>query len=226
MTAEQVGLALVLVLAAGLRLPGLFQDLPFSFYGDELHFVERSMALGTGDLNPHWFHKPAFLMYILTFFYGLHYVIGAWLGRFESVDAFGAYFLADQGNFILIGRVVVAAFAVATVYMVYKIGRRVFDKEVHGLTAALVLAVLPAAVAASQSVKADVPAGFFVAWAAYSFLGTRATSRLRPLLIASALAGVAMGTKYYGIILIPVFLLFEFARRYTIGATWCIITWQ
>ena len=57
-------LAGILLLAAGIRLWGLFHDLPFSYFGDELHFMKRSMALGTGDLNPHWFHKPALFMYV------------------------------------------------------------------------------------------------------------------------------------------------------------------
>jgi len=66
--ASRIALAAVLLLAAALRLWALRHDLPFSYYGDELHFMRRAMAMGTGDLDPHWFHKPAFLMYLLAFF--------------------------------------------------------------------------------------------------------------------------------------------------------------
>ena len=79
-------------LAAGIRLWGLFHDLPFSYFGDELHFMKRSAALGTGDLNPHWFHKPALLMYVLAFVDGLYYLVGRLTGQFDSTAAFGAAF--------------------------------------------------------------------------------------------------------------------------------------
>ena len=69
----RLALLSVLLLAAALRLWGLLHDLPFSYFGDELHFMRRAMAIGTGDLNPHWFHKPAFLMYVLAFCYGLYW---------------------------------------------------------------------------------------------------------------------------------------------------------
>src|SRR5215210_9538675 len=91
---SRLALLLVLVAAAALRLWGLFHDLPFSYYGDELHFVRRAMAMGTGDLNPHWFHKPALLMYLLAACYGVYFVVGATLGHFDSVQAFGAQFLS------------------------------------------------------------------------------------------------------------------------------------
>ena len=74
----------VIGVATAMRVWGLFHDLPFSFYGDELHFIKRSMALGAGDLNPHWFHKPAFLMYMFAFFYGIYYLVGALFGRFDK----------------------------------------------------------------------------------------------------------------------------------------------
>src|SRR3954452_6616191 len=101
-------LAAILLLATALRLWGLGHDLPFSFYGDELHLMKRAMAMGTGDLNPHWFHKTALLMSVLAAGYVVYFLSGALLGRFDSVQAFGAHFLNDPGTFLLIGRVLVA----------------------------------------------------------------------------------------------------------------------
>src|SRR5215207_7267092 len=104
---SRLALILVLAAAAALRLWGLFHDLPFSYFGDELHFMKRSAALGTGDLNPHWFHKPAFLMYILAGVDGFYFVAGRLTGRFDSTAAFGAHFLTEPGPFLLLGRTVV-----------------------------------------------------------------------------------------------------------------------
>lgn len=218
--AVTIALALVLLLATVLRLWGLLHDLPFSYYGDELHFMRRAMAIGTGDLNPHWFHKPAFLMYVLAFFYGLYFVGGLLTGRFDSTAEFGASFLFDPAPFLFIGRLVVTAFGVATVYVVYRIGRKVFGTPWAGIAAALVAAVLAPMVASSVTIKSDVPCGFLIALSVYAYLGTRETARWRPLVIASLLAGVAMGTHYYGIVLVPAYAALELLRGFSPGVRW------
>ncbi|HYG64240.1 MAG TPA: glycosyltransferase family 39 protein [Thermoanaerobaculia bacterium] len=205
-------LAAILLLATGIRFWGVLHDLPFSYYGDELHMMKRAMAMGTGDLNPHWFHKPALLMYVLAFFYGLYFAAGLLTGRFESTEEFGAHFLFEHGPFLLIGRLVVLAFGVATVYVVYRLGRKAFGHPAAGLAGALVAAVLAPMISSSQEIKSDVPCGFLMALSVYLYLGTRETGRLRPLVLASLLAGAAMGTHYYGIVLVPTFIAMEALR--------------
>src|SRR5215210_5683259 len=216
----RLALSLVLVAAAALRLWGLFHDLPFSYYGDELHFVRRAMAMGTGDLNPHWFHKPAFLMYLLAFCYGVYFALGALAGRFESTAEFGAHFLFEPGPFLLIGRLVVAAAGVATLWVVYRIGRKVYGTPWAGIAAAAVAAVLAPMVNSSISIKSDVPCGLWMALSVWAFLGTRESPRLRPLALAALLAGAAMGTHYYGIVLVPAYLALEAARGFFPGISW------
>lgn len=210
----------LLGLALALRAAGIFPDYPFSYHGDELHFIKRAMSLGTGDLNPHWFHKPALLMYLLLFCYGSYFAIGSVVGLFGSVDQFGAHFLTNMGPFIVIGRSLIVAFGVGTVYMVYRTAMRAFGSFLHGAVAALVAAVLYPMAVGSQAVKADVPAGFFVALSFYWFLKSRESERFRPAGAASFLSGVAMGTKYYGIILLPGYLLYELLDRFGKRRSW------
>jgi 4-amino-4-deoxy-L-arabinose transferase-like glycosyltransferase len=205
MSKAKLALVGILLLAAGIRLWGLFHDLPFSYFGDELHFMKRSMALGTGDLNPHWFHKPALPMYLWLLCYGLFFVAGRLVGRFGSTAEFGAYFLTTPGPFLLIGRLVVFAFGVATVWVVYRLARKAFASERAGLMAALVAAVLAPMVASSQHMKSDVPGGFFIVLSLLVYLRTRDDPRWRPFLLAALLAGVAMGAHYYGIVLVPAY---------------------
>lgn len=206
---ERFALAGILLLAAGIRLWGLFHDLPFSYFGDELHFMKRSMALGTGDLNPHWFHKPALFMYLWLLVYGLYFLAGMAVGRFESTAELGAHFLTSPGPFLLLGRLVVFACGVATVWVVYRIGRRVFESERAGLAAALVAAVVAPMVASSQHMKTDVPGGLMIAVSILVYLRTRDDLRWRPLVLAALLAGAAMGTHYYGIVLVPTYMAME-----------------
>ena len=206
---ERFALAGILLLAAAIRLWGLFHDLPFSYFGDELHFMKRSMALGTGDLNPHWFHKPALFMYLWLFVYGLYFLAGMAVGRFESTAEFGAHFLTSQGPFLLLGRLVVLVCGVATVWVVYRIGRKVFESERAGLAAALVTAVLAPMIASSQVMKTDVPGGLMIAVSILFYLRTREDLRWRTLILAALLAGVAMGSHYYGIVLVPTYVAME-----------------
>lgn len=222
MRSRAVTLALlsVLLLAAGIRFWGLLHDLPFSYFGDELHFMRRSMAMGTGDLNPHWFHKPAFLMYVLAFFYGLYFACGRLAGTFDSTAAFGAHFLFEPAPFLLIGRLVVAAFGVATVYLVYRIGRKAFGTPWAGISGALAAAVLAPMVYSAQTIKSDVPCGFLMTLSVYVYLETRETPRLRPLILAALLAGAAMGTHYYAIVLLPTYLALELLRGFDRSVRW------
>jgi Dolichyl-phosphate-mannose-protein mannosyltransferase len=212
-------LGILLSLAVAIRLHGLFHDLPFSYYGDELAFVKRSMSLGAGDLNPHWFNKPAFLMYLLLGCFGTFYVIGSAFGAFASSAAFGAYFLYDMGPFLLIARSVVAAFGIAAVYGTFLLANKAWRSVPAGLCAAAVVACLPAMVAGSQVVKEDTPAAAFIVFSLYAYLWSRDTSRIWPLVLAGGLAGLSMATKYYGIILVPVFLLAEGARLLSAKST-------
>ncbi|MFL6235590.1 MAG: glycosyltransferase family 39 protein [Thermoanaerobaculia bacterium] len=216
----RLALAGVLLLAAALRLWAVRHDLPLSYYGDELHFMRRAMALGTGDLNPHWFHKPAFFMYLLVFCYGLYYLLGRGLGWFHSTAEFGAHFLFTPGPFLLIGRLLVAACGVATVWVVYRIGRKVFANPWAGVAGALAAAVLAPMVDSSRTIKSDVPCGLWMALSVWAFLGTRESPRLRPLVLAALLAGAAMGTHYYGVVLVPAYLALEVLRGVSQRVPW------
>lgn len=224
--AVTLSLLAVLLLATGVRFWGLLHDLPFSYFGDELHFMRRSMAMGTGDLNPHWFHKPALLMYVLAFFYGLYFAFGALFGSFGSTAEFGAHFLFEPAPFLLIGRLVVTAFGVATVYLTYRIGRKVYGTPWAGIAGAAVAAVLAPMVYSAQTIKSDVPCGFLMTLSVYVYLGTRETQRLRPLGIASLLAGAAMGTHYYAAVLVPTYLALEALRGFAPSVRWGTVLWR
>src|SRR5436305_2608055 len=216
----RLALLAVLLLAALLRCWGLRHDLPFSYYGDELHFMKRAMSLGTGDLDPHWFHKPAFLMYVLVFVDGLCFVAGRMAGAFGSTAEFGTRFLSAPGPLLRLGRLVVAACSVATVWVVGRIGRRAYGTPWAGVASALVAAALTPMVVSSQTIKSDVPCGLLMALSVHTYLGTRESPRLRPLAAASLLAGAAMGTHYYGVVLVPAYLGMEALRAASAAVPW------
>lgn len=202
-SATTLWLATLLLLAAGPRLAGLFHDLPYSFYGDELHLVKRAMAMGTGDPNPHWFSKPAGLLYMLLFLFGLFYLAGAAVGSFASPEAFGAWFLADQGAFLLLGRLLVFAFGLAAVLFTYLFCRRALKSRGAAFAVAAVVAFLPPMVSGAQYVKEDLPSAAFALAGLWVLLVARERDRCGWWFAAGALFGLSTATKFYGLLFLP-----------------------
>jgi 4-amino-4-deoxy-L-arabinose transferase-like glycosyltransferase len=197
----------VLLLAALFRLWGIWHDYPYSYYPDEEHFMKRALSLGSGDLNPHWFHKPAFLMYTLFFEYGLFFILGKLTGFFTSVESFAVYFFQNQGPFILIGRLTVAIFGITTVYITYRIADRFWGRTA-GLFASLLLALSYGHVFASQNIKADVPATFFTVLSVYYLLKACSEGfRTGDYMLSGLFAGLGTATKYYSIAVLPLIMI-------------------
>lgn len=195
---------LIAVLGVGLlvRLWGIWHGYPYSYYPDEMHFINRSVSLGNGDLNPHWFHKPAFLMYFLFFEYGIFYLIGNLFGYFNGVDSFAIYFFQSPWAFILIGRITVTLFGLGTIYVVYKIGEMCWNKKV-GLYSEIFLVFSYGHVFGGQDVKADVPATFFTILSIFFLLRiVQNNFEVKDYVLTGVFAGLGTATKYYSILLL------------------------
>ncbi|MBC8184786.1 glycosyltransferase family 39 protein [candidate division KSB1 bacterium] len=199
-------ISIILFLAFSLRILGIWHDYPYSFFGDEAHFVKRALSFGSLDFNPHWFHKPAFYMYFLFFEYGIFFVFGKIIGLWGSVSDFAVFYILNPGPFYLIGRITTALFGIATVYVVYLIGEIHFRKNA-GLIGALLIALSCGHVVASQDVKADVPTAFFTILSMYYLLNYFADSRRKHIIFSAIFAGVGAATKYYSIVMLGPILM-------------------
>jgi hypothetical protein len=104
--------------------------------------------------------------------------------------------------------------------VVYRIARRVFGSVQAAFSAGLAAAVMAPMVTSSQHIKSDVPCGLLMALSVWADLGTREEDRLRPLIAASLLAGAAMGTHYYGIVLVPTYLALELWQGIASRRSW------
>ena len=198
---------IILIFAAILRFWGIWHGYPFSYYPDEQHFVNRAVSFGSGDLNPHWFHKPAFLMYLLFFEYGLYFVIGKIAGIFSNSDAFAISYFQSSWPFILIGRITVSLFSIATIYVVYKIGEKFWSKKV-GLFSSLFLTLCYGHIFSGQDVKADVPTTFFTVLSIYYLLSVVNNNfTKKDYILAGLFAGLGTVTKYYSIVLLLCILI-------------------
>jgi hypothetical protein len=200
-------LSLILLLALSIRLLGINFGLPYVFFPDEAMLVNHAMAFGTGDLNPHSFIYPSLYMYVLFLIYGMTYAGGWLLGAFGSTDDFIRLFFTDATIFYLPGRLIAAFSGVASVGLVYKLGRRAYSPAV-GLIAAAILAFSVLHVNYSHFVKTHVPAGLLVIvtiWLAWSIYEGK--DSWRRYCLAGATAGLAASTVYHaGFALISVFV--------------------
>jgi 4-amino-4-deoxy-L-arabinose transferase-like glycosyltransferase len=197
-------LALVLVLALGLRLWGIRQGLPYAYNSDEdAHFVPRAIGIFAAGWNPHYFANPP------AFTYLLHFLFALWFG---GAGATSHTFATNPTAVFTLARAAAAILGTLAVWLLYAAGARLFDRGVALLAAALqAVAFLP--VFYAHLALNDVPT---LAPLTLSLLGTAGvlrSGRRRWYLLAGIGLGLGCATKYTaGIVLLP--LLAAAAARY------------
>jgi 4-amino-4-deoxy-L-arabinose transferase-like glycosyltransferase len=210
---------LILLVALALRLRGIDLLLPYFESGPDERFVIESALniLKTGDLNPHFFWYGSFPIYWTALLYGL--VLGAWcfspalginwvggeagtIG--ECIKGFGIY---DQGFLLFyVGRVTSIVFGLATIYLVYLLGRKLWDKST-GCLAAWFLAISPLHIYFSQLFKVDISLLFWILLTLYFSLKIYQGGTFRDYIWIGIASGLALGTKYNFIVIFPFLII-------------------
>lgn len=191
-------LVLGLILAAGLalRLWGLGFGLPnLHCRPDEGVLVHKALAMGQGDLNPHFFNYPSLHFYLLAGLYGAYYAAGQASGAFAGLEEFERQYFTDPSTWYLLGRLASALFGAASVALVYLLGRH-RGGERAGLMGAAFLAGAFLHVRDSHFLTVDVPATFYLLGALLLLWRYVAGSGRRCLWAAAVLLGLASSTKY------------------------------
>jgi Dolichyl-phosphate-mannose-protein mannosyltransferase len=190
-----VALAVVLVVALGLRLWGVASGLPYAYNADEnAHFVPGAIGLFGHGYNPHYFVNPPAYTYLL------HAVFQVWFGGRAGVSH---AFAVHPTEVFVVARVVAAVVGTLAVWLLYVAAARFVDRRV-GLLAAALMAVAFLPVFYSHLALNDVPT---MAPVALSLIGTAGVLRRGALVdyaVAGAGLGIACATKYTGgIVLLP-----------------------
>ncbi len=178
-------LALILLIAFGLRVWSLGHGLPYAYNLDErAHFVPHAVAMTSGDLNPGYFINPPALTYLLA----------AWL---ELIHLGGVeqWFADDPGGVILAARWISVVFGVGAVAATYAAGKAFFDRRA-GLVAAAVMAVAFLPVFYSRLALNDGPGVLPCALALWASAIVLNTGSRKALLAAGACVGLAASLKY------------------------------
>ena len=204
----------VIGLAVFFRVWGVWHGYPYSYYPDEAHFVKRALSFGSGDFNPHWFHKPALYMYLLFIEYGLMFVAGKVAGLWPTVTDFAVSYIINPGPFYLVGRLTTVLFSLGSIGVVYVLGKRHFSQNV-GLAAGLFLCCSVGHVVSSQDVKADTPAMFFGILSLMFILNHAGSGRNSDIIWAILFSAMGTATKVYPIVLLVPITASLFHQRLT-----------
>jgi len=205
-------LLMILIIAFFLRIWGISFGLPGLDHGDETEVVNHSVRFGSGDFNPHRFQYGSFFQYILFVFFGIYFFIGFISGKFSSVHQFAIHFIQDPTNFYLIARGLSAVFGTATLSIIYLIGKRVKHEGV-GLLAALFLALSYQHVVHSHYCTVDISLAFFFTLAVYQCLILFDNDHLWRYVWAGLSIGLAVATKFNGVIAIIALIITHFLKR-------------
>jgi 4-amino-4-deoxy-L-arabinose transferase-like glycosyltransferase len=100
----------------------------------------------------------------------------------------------------IVGRILAAAFGVATLVVVYHLSKLLYGRRA-GLVAVTLLAVMPYHVTVSRQVLLDAPMVFFATAALYALARYCKSHQARWLLATGALMGLAMVTKETAVVL-------------------------
>ncbi|MCO6430682.1 MAG: glycosyltransferase family 39 protein [Deltaproteobacteria bacterium] len=184
--------------AALVRFQGLDFGLPAFFHPDEGRKMKIARGMvESGDLNPHYFRHPTFLLYATAGMTWINSLIHGSIPDLPTVDYLGRSVSAALGSF--------------SVLILFLIVRLLYDAR-SGLIAAALLAAAPLHVVSSRYIKEDAAMVFFTLVCFYFVVRTLKKGPLiSGVLLSSFLAGVSASSKYSGI-LNSLFIAFIFSN--------------
>jgi 4-amino-4-deoxy-L-arabinose transferase-like glycosyltransferase len=195
--AERAALAAILAVAAWLRFTGLSWGLRHPPHMDERVFVESVFEMmRAGDLDHRYYEYPGLVFYLL------------WPLLRPLLDA------GPGPTAYLVARALVAVFGVAGCAALYPLGRRLHSAAA-GLLAAALMAVSLVAVETAHMFRPDVVLQALCALALLAFARLDGSSRAEA--VAGALLGLALATKFSGLLLVPSYVA---ARWLAPGPRW------
>lgn len=198
--------ALILAVALGLRLPAVWAGLPYMSYIDEGHVLHRVVRmLRERSWDPRWYLYPSLPLYAIRTAATVEApVYRAVHGRplREDLSPFPPryYDLIEPADLMVLGRLLTLVAGMTTVVLTGRLARLLAGPPAE-LFAAWAAALVPALVVRSAIVSVDPYATVFalaaVFFAERSF---RSGTARRDALLAGAMTGLALTSKYPGIL--------------------------
>ncbi|MBA7703276.1 hypothetical protein ES703_112058 [subsurface metagenome] len=205
---------LIIILGLALFIRAYGMSFLYIYEADAHVYVDRAVDfLRTGDWDPRWFGNPAsILMYLLAALYALYFIIGKNFGFFNDMASFTYYLMINPTSSYLIARGLMVFFGVLSTLVVYKIGKKIFDRKV-GLTAAFLFAVIPMHVFSSKIIRTDVMATFFILLSFLYCIHIWEKDSLHGYIMAGVFAGLATATRYPAALVILMIVIVRIMRK-------------
>jgi 4-amino-4-deoxy-L-arabinose transferase-like glycosyltransferase len=216
--------AIPLLIGAYLRTPYLFNDLPYFYDEDEAHHINRTIDMAkSGDLNPHYFHKPSLHFYLrqITIELGLQWISyhGTPLNLEEvrTRDPYGLAryaFSASHPQLIPWVRLPSLIGSLLCIFCSAFIGFLLQGRS-SALCAGMITALVPPLIENSGTVGVDtLMAAFCLMTTCVAMYGFQSRSQ-KLIALAALLAGCAASTKYNAapIGIVPLAALFLLGER-------------
>lgn len=200
-------LLLTLLLAfVTLRLPYLKEGSPYLYREDEAHHFNRLVGMmKTGDLDPHYFHKPSLHFYLRLPALGAAFLWAAKKAELESTrdiiteDPSGLAnysFSVSHPRLLLVSRAFSVVLQGGCLLLTILLGVQLGLPVVLALVGGLLFTFSPSAIAESAVIGVDGVMAFFCLLCASLALRALKLSTTLSLFWASLAAGLAISSKY------------------------------
>lgn len=194
---------MVLLAGLGVRFYGLGWGLPYHFHSDEFLLAANAEKLRTTPSVAQLIRTESkFLLYPPVLMY-LN------IGLVSASTLFRPFSHSDPTSlklFYLLARGIAAAFGLATVFLLYFLGSRLYSRTA-GLLAAFFLAFTVLHVRDSHFFCTDVPMTFFLVLILYLCVDIVEKKNQKTCLLTGIMTGIAIATKQTAILMIPVILI-------------------
>ncbi|MBX9765506.1 glycosyltransferase family 39 protein [Patescibacteria group bacterium] len=219
----------MLFLSLILRLPGISYGLPYHLYGDEEVNVYSALKMLELKTVLPVLHQDEFvpLMYeppVTAYVYAAAFVP---VIAFEyvasgapSLSEFKDSLVLDPSIFWYVARTIGVLFSLASIFLVFLIGKRIFKSEVAGLLSAFFMATSFVDVSIAATARHWQPGIFFgllSLWSVIIAFDREKVARFRYLAFAGVSSGLAVGTVYVALLAPITTFLVPFLTASSVG---------
>ncbi len=217
---RRIYLILILIMFAAfiMRLVNISYGLPQPGYfsSDEIDNVSKAVRFSLGTLKPTHLNKPTLYNVIIFVQYGVLFFALRIFGGIKDVHDFSRLFFIRPGIFYLLARFTSAAAGAFTVFLVYRIGRKIKDEKT-GLISAFLLAFCFTSVCQSHIAKVDTVMVALLMGAIWAALRILKDQRWTNYALCGLLLGLSVSTKYNAVVGFWFLLAFHFYVHFQRG---------
>ncbi len=195
--------SLTLIVAAGaaLRFWGLGFGLPYTnARPDESFVIDVALKFLRGDFRPAFYDYPWLYMWAVTGLYLLYFLWGMGTGAFHTLGDLLRSWPTHWAPFFLMDRALTAALGTATILVVFRLARQMWD-DATALVAALFMSLAFLHVRDSHYGTTDVPMTFLIVLSLSFFVRAHQQGRRRDFALSGFVGGLAAATKYNALLL-------------------------